>query len=74
MKKVLLIASILVVGACQAKCINSSHNTTKNNATSYNCAIKNNDSGSFSQVSANASTSMVICKNCGCDVKMHDSE
>ncbi len=74
MKKILLVASFLAVGACHAKCINSSHNTTKNNTTSYNCAIKNNDDKSFAQVSANASTTMNICKNCGCDIKMHDGE
>ena len=74
MKKLLLLVAFMAVGACHAKCINTSHNTTKNNTGSYQCAIKKDDADSFVKLSANASTSLSICKNCGCDVKMHDAE
>ncbi len=74
MKKILLLLLVggLIVGGCYAKCINSTHNTVKNSTEQYVCVIKNSDSGSFAQVVTSATTTITQCKNCGCDIKMHD--
>ena len=74
MKKILLLlfAGSAIALGCHAKCIQSLHATEKHNKKDYPCAIKKDEQVNFKDLKPDDSTTLTVCKNCGCTKDMHD--